>query len=285
MANLICLSPLKFYDSPTKQDRHKTYAFGHISSLVTKLGFLPSFQFVLPENVTLNSVYIRNLNDERITGNIKNALVETGFSIIKVDSYKVVVYNGILPFDLITHEGKYYLELNFSNSYNFYSEIFCATNSVSEYIELEYWNRTGNFYIKNGIVTFPTNFHFKILLKTEIGKPEYTFEEESVKRLGYTFVESQVSKKIYRFNVVVPEFICDALRLVRLCDNKIIKYNGDEYEAITFEMDADWQIQGDLASVTCEFETDNVIVNLGGFEAEDLGGDYNNDHNNDYNIE
>lgn len=285
MPNPICLSPLKFYDSPNKQDRHKNYTFGHISSLIVKFGFLPPFQFVLPDNITLNSAYIKNLDNERVTTNIKNTLVETGFEILDVEGFKVVIYNGLLPIDSIVFEGKYYLELNFSNNYSFYSEIFCVTNSISDYVELEYWNRTGNFYIKNGIVTFPTNFHFKILLKTEIGKPEYRFEEESAKRLGYTFIESQVSKKVYKFNVVIPEFICDALRLVRLCDNKIIRYNRDEYEAITFEIDADWQTQGDLASVTCEFETDNVIVNLGGFEAQDIGGDFGNDYSEDFDVE
>ena len=50
-----------------------------------------------------------------------------------------------------------------------------------------------------------------MLLKGEIGKPEYNFEEESTKRLGYVYVESQVSKKTYMFNTVVPEYICEAL--------------------------------------------------------------------------
>jgi hypothetical protein len=152
-------------------------------------------------------------------------------------------------------------------------------------LELEYWNETGNFAVKNGVIAFPSDFHFKLLLKGEIGKPEYNFEEESTKRLGYIFVESQVSKKTYKFNTVVPEYICDALRLVRLCDNKIIRCKDDEYEAITFEMEAEWQTQGDLASVTCEFETDNVVANIGGFVPDKLGGDYNNDYNEDFDKE
>ena len=50
-------------------------------------------------------------------------------------------------------------------------------------------------------------------------------------------------------------------------------------------MDAEWQAQGDLASVTCEFETDNVIANIGGFVPDKLGGDYNNDYNKDFDKE
>ena len=163
--------------------------------------------------------------------------------------------------------------------------MFCFTNVTKDCLELEYWNETGNFAIKNGVIAFPNNFHFKLLLKTEIGKPEYNFEEESTKRLGYVFVESQVSKKTYKFNVIVPEYICDALRIVRLCDNKIIRCKDDEYEAISFEMEAEWQTQGDLASVTCEFETDNVVANIGGFVPDKLGGDYNNDYNKDFDKE
>ena len=47
-------------------------------------------------------------------------------------------------------------------------------------------------------------------------------------------------------------------------------------------MEAEWQTQGDLASVTCEFETDNVVANIGGFVPDKLGGDYNNDYNEDF---
>lgn len=283
MANPVCLSPLKFYDDPAKQSHHKSYAFGHISPLIVKLGYLPVFQFVLPSNNTLNSAYIRNIEGQRVTGDIKTALTESGFSIVSIKSYYVVIYGGNLTIASITYEGQYYLELNFSGNINYYSEVFCATNATNDCIEVEYWNRGNNsFYIKNGVIAFPGNFHFKLLLKTELGKPEYNFEEEATKRLGYSFVESQVSKKVYKFNVVVPEFICDAMRIIRLCSDKIIRSKSDEYEAITFEMEADWQTQGDLASVTCEFETDNVVANLGGFVPIPAGGDYNSDYNEDF---
>lgn len=228
--------------------------------------------------------------DKQISDNIAQNLIETGFYIDEFDNYNVVIYLGNLPIHDFKYEGNYYIELGFKLSndsiWKCYSEVFCFTNNTDNCLEIEYWNELNNFNIKGGIVVFPKQFHFKLLLNTEIGKPEYTFEEESTKRLGYTFVESQVSKKIYKFNAIVPEFICDAMRLIRLCDNKIIRSREDEYEAITFEMEPEWQTQGDLASVTCEFETDNVIVNLGGFMPErhtngDFNGNFNDDFNND----
>ena len=49
--------------------------------------------------------------------------------------------------------------------------------------------------MKNGAVDFSDNFKFKCYLKTQVGKPEYSFEEEATERLGYSFIESQISKK------------------------------------------------------------------------------------------
>lgn len=400
MPNPVCISPLKFYDSPAKQNHRKSYAHEHISPLITKAGWVPPFQFIIPNRAYANGLsdtfeelpvvnsfhgylnnhgtwntgsdwttkcyavsagdtlkiyhgstnayakygffsdlpdissvpqsYVSNsdmtemdiitapgtgyitvsnystsakcegisiISEFKICCAKTNQVVysvssqnsiraKDNFDIFTVDNYKVLIYKGKRKLNFST-EGLYYIILSSGNGglWTYYSEVFCFTNITSDCLELEYWNETGNFAIKNGVIAFPADFHFKMLLKTEIGKPEYNFEEESTKRLGYTFVESQVSKKTYKFNVIVPEYICDALRLVRLCDNKIIRCKDDEYEAITFEMEAEWQTQGDLASVTCEFETDNVVANIGGFVSDKLGGDYNNDYNEDFDKE
>lgn len=288
MANPVCLSPLKFYDDTSKQNHCKSYAYNHISPLVSPIQFIPSFQFVIPDSIyqgnALRYAYLRNAKThEAVTGNIAQELIETGFSVQTFEGYKVAIYFGLLPIQF-DREGEFYLDLaSLNNNWRYFSEVFCFTNNLNEYLEIEYWNKPDNFYIKDGIVVFPDNFHFKLLLNSEVGKPEYNFEEEGTKRLGYNFIESQVSKKIYRFNAVVPEFICDAARIIRLCNNKIIRTNGNTYDAMSFEMSVDWQTQGDLASINCEFETDNVIVNLSGFVPDELrGGDFNADFNDDF---
>lgn len=407
MSNPVCISPLKFYDSLAKQSHRKSYAYGHISPLITKTGWIPAFQFIIPtqlyaDSTGIFSVHICDAKTDKIvasytlpfnyevrtidgykvfintgkkaipvsiteynafTGNLDNdgyisiysnasyiiipvkaneALQLKAANVTKLAFVKSFVLNPELPYtldlcdgttvvplqngasynrnipsdakylllskttssgadalpikliigtrdylNLVISEGLYYIKITSDNSgiWTYYSEVFCFDNVTKDCLELEYWNETGNFAVKNGVIAFPTDFHFKLLLKGEIGKPEYNFEEESTKRLGYVYVESQVSKKTYKFNTIVPEYICDALRLVRLCDNKIIRCKDDEYEAISFEMEADWQTQGDLASVTCEFETDNVIANIGGFVPDKLGGDYNNDYNEDFDKE
>lgn len=286
MANPICLSPLKFYDSPDKQEFRKSYSFGHISPLITKANTISPFQFVIPSNFPLRQLeyaYLCNTNGDRVTANIATTLIEAGFSVRTIDGYNIAIFPEIFPIPEVKFEGNYYLELISVSGgiWKFYSEVFCYTNQLDDCLEIEYWNKTGDFALKNGLVTFIDDFRFKLYIKSELGKPNYEFEEEATKRLGYSFIESQVSKKVYRFNTVIPEYLCDAMRLIRLCSNKTLTSKGETYDMLTFDMDVDWQVQGDLASVTCEFETDNVIVNLGGFVPEELGGDYRNTHYND----
>lgn len=285
MANPICLSPLKFYDSLDKQEFRKSYAYGHISPLITKANTISPFQFVIPSYYPLrqlNTAYICDIHGNHVTENIATTLINAGFSVKTIEGYNIAIFPEIFPIPELKYEGQYYLELNSTGGiWKFYSEVFCYTNNLDNCLEIEYWNKTGDFSLKNGLITFQDDFRFKLYFKSELGKPEYNFEEEATKRLGYSFIESQVSKKVYRFNIIIPEYLCDAMRLIRLCSNKTLTSKGETYDMLSFDMEVDWQQQGDLASVTCEFETDNVLVNLGGFVPEELGGDFRNAHYND----
>lgn len=286
MANPVCLSPLKFYDAIEKQERYKSYAYGHVSPVIMPFNTLYPFQFVLQDSSDqiIYAYIIDAKTNIAITENIIRQLYEVGLTHKTIDSYTIVMFPGTFPLHDIKFEGEYYLLLQSNEGYDYYSEVFCFTNNTDDCLEIEYWNPEADFILKNGLITFANNFHFKVLLKSELGKPEYGFEEEATKRFGYNFIESQVSKKTYKFNTILPEYLCDAMRLIRLCSNKILRSKGEEYEMLSFDIDIDWQNQGDLASVNCEFDIDNIIVNLGGFKYEKLGGDYNGDFNSDFNI-
>ena len=284
MANPICISPLKFYDNFHKQNRYRSFAYGHIAPLITNPNVVSPFQLIVSGNVS--EVYVRDANtNKRVTGNVVERFKDAGLRNVSKNGYNVLLFLGIfLLSGVIDHEGQYWIEIHSGGWY--YSEVFCFDNSIDDCLKVEYWNPEGDFALKNGIVVLGSeNFHYILLLKSELGKPEYSFEEEATKRLGYSFIESQVSKKTYKFNTVIPEYLCDAMRIIRLCSQKKITCKGETYDAITFNMEVDWQEQGDLASVTCEFDVDNIITNLGGFKHEALGGDFNNDYNNDYDIE
>lgn len=276
------ISPLPFYDNIALQNHRKDYAFGQVYPLITYRNMLLPFQVVFASGTSISWVRLYNFNTGKFI-DITRSMKENGLTIKSYTGFKVLKYPGTLPVVEIKHEGLYYLAISISGL-TIYSDVFTVCNRVDDYLLLEYSN-SYNFELKGGMVDFSDNFKFKCYLNTQVGRPEYDFEEEATERMGYTFIESQVSKKIYKFTFLAPEYLCDALRIVRLCENKKITSKLQTYDLTTFNMEPEWEDQGDLASVECEFETDTVIANIGGYTPELLGGDFNNDFNNDFNIE
>lgn len=277
------ISPLPFYDDISLQNHRKDYAFGQVYPLVIHRNMLLPFQFCVTSGSAISQAALYSA-DGKYIADILPELKENGLTIKSYTGFKLVKYPGTLPVNSIKHEGQYYIWLRLNGGPVLYSDIFTVYNRVDDYLELEYTN-SYNFELKNGIIDFSDNFKFKCYLPAQIGKPEYDFEEEATERMGYTFIESQVSKKLYKFTFLAPEYLCDALRIVRLCNNKQIISKGQIYDLTTFNIKPEWEEQGDLAAVECEFETDTVISNIGGYEPELLGGDFNNDYNNDFDIQ
>lgn len=277
------ISPLPFYDNIALQNHCKDYAFGQIYPLITYKNMLLPFQVVLASGTSVNWVRLYDFNTGKYVS-ITTSMKENGLAIKSYTGFKLLKYPGTLPIIQIKHEGLYYLAISISDLGTIYSDLFTVTNRVSDYLLIEYSN-SYNFELKNGIVDFSDSFKFKCYLNTQVGKPEYDFEEEATERMGYTFVESQVSKKIYKFTFLAPEYLCDALRIVRLCETKKITSKLQTYDLTAFSMEPEWEDQGDLASVECEFETDTVIANIGGYTPELVGRDFNSDFNNDFDIE
>lgn len=276
------ISPLPFYDDITFQNHRKDYAFGQIYQLITYKNMLLPFQAVLSGGTSISWVRLYNFNTGKFI-DITTSMKENGLVLKSFTGFKLLKYPGTLPITEIKYEGLYYLAINIISLGIIYSDLFTVTNRVSDYLLIEYSN-SYNFVLRGGVVDFSDNFAFKCYLNTQIGKPEYSFEEEATERMGYTFIESQVSKKAYKFTFIAPEYLCDALRIIRLCENKQITSKSLTYDLTAFSMEPSWEEQGDLASVECRFETDAVIANIGGYAPELAGGDFNIDFNNDYRI-
>lgn len=291
MANPICLSPLKFYDSVSKQNRYRSFAYGHVAPLITNPNVVTPFcinlgSAYIGHNHNIAGVWLYDANTNKQICACRDRFVDAGMYVEDINGSVVLWFLGIFPLSgIIDYEGQYYLAIKEVMHDIVYSEVFCFTNSIDHLLKIEYWSPEGNLYIGGKYPIFPSEkaFHYVLLLNTELGKPEYSFEEEATKRLGYSFVESQVSKKTYKFNVVVPEYLCDAMRVIRLCSRKRITSRGETYDAISFDMEVEWQDQGDLASVDCEFDIDNIVTNLGGYEYT-AEGDFSSDYNNDFDI-
>lgn len=277
------ISPLPFYDDIRLQNHRKDYAFGQVYPLLTYRNMLLPFQVNLAAGLSIEWIRLYNFNTTKYI-DITQSMLENGLELKSFSGFKLLRYPGLLPIPELLHEGRYYLAVSLQGGGIIYSDIFTVTNQIDGCLLLEYDN-THNFDLREGIIDFSDSFKFKCYLRTQIGKPEYTFEEEATERMGYSFIESQVSKKVYKFTFLAPEYLCDALRIVRLCDNKRITSNLQVYDLSTFNMNPKWEEQGDLASVECEFETDTVIANIGGYVEQLKGGDFNSDFNNDFKIQ
>lgn len=272
------LCPLAWYPSIEQQNHRKEYAYGQVFSLITPERRLLPFQVRRATRVNaISSVKLYNLNGTQFA-DITTTILATGLSIIRYAAlgYDVILYNSALPISTATPEGQYYAVMT-DGVDTWYSEVFTIVKDLSRYLLIEYWN-ADNLPYTNGHIDYTTNYINKIYLDTQIGKPEYSFEEEVKKVDGYTFIEKQISEKTYKFSFVAPEYLCDAVRLIRLHDYIRITSRNIVYNAEIFLATPRWQEDGNLAAVEAEFETDTVIKKIG----KDPAGDFNRDFNEDF---
>lgn len=271
------LSPLPWYSSLDYQSHRKDYAFGQIYPLITPDKKLLPFQVIREHRANAITEFKLYKEDGTFFLDITADISSIGLSIISYTDYDVIVYNGLLPMAITTPEGRYYAVMK-DGVDTWYSEIFNIVNSVDDLLLLEYWN-ADNLYYAAGHIDYSTNYRNMLYLKAQLWKPEYNFEEEASKRDGYTFISKQVSEKIYKFNFIAPEFLCDALRVAKLHDYIRITSKGITYNVEDFLTTVSWQEEGYLANIEVEFETDTVIKKI----SKDTLGDFNYDFNEDFN--
>lgn len=281
-------SVLPFYTDIKEQNHRKPYAYGEVYPLYAPVNQILPFQIdVVAAPTAPIAVFLVDFDSGAET-DISAQLV--GLSTVQVGDYRLVVYPSIMPMSTAFEQGRYYLRLVYTHaggSQEFFSEVFTWVATVQNYLKIE-WYDLENLLLDDGAVCYKTPFyrvkHF-LYLATELGKPDYLFEEEGESRDGYFFPTKQLSEKVYRFTFVAPEYLCDVMRFIRLSDivNVYDPY-GRVYKCDTFLLTPKWLTQGDLAQVDCEFETNTVAKKVGiSANAEDIGGDFNVDYNEDYN--
>lgn len=278
------LNPLPWYDSIAQQNHRRDYAFGHIYSLITPDRRLLPFQIRRDtRDANITGVILRNVDGEQIA-DITTPIIETGLTIKQFAEYgyDLIIYPGVLPMAVNTPEGLYYAELT-DGTQTWFSEIFNIVRTVDTYMLIEWWDDQPLYFNNSQIYFDGEKYKNRVYLPTQVGKPEYTFDEDGEDRDGYFFAEKQVSGKTYKFNFLAPEYLCDAMRIIRMSDHIEITSRGEKYVADTFLITPEWQDQGDLAAVDAEFETDTVIKKIGLGYIRTKTGDFNNDYNNDFN--
>lgn len=272
-------SPLAFREKSMKATYKKWYAYGKEFALPFSTTELPPFQFTVTNLPSFDPTTVEVSLVDESTG------VRSGTGIkIKVDTmdeHNSVLYvsPGSNVYAKSMEPGVYRAEFAIPEGEIYVSTPICVTEGIetnTNFVKLEYWNDEKLAY-PNGFITTGTDndFKFQMYIPTTFFKPKYEFEEEITKRAGYKFLELQTCNKVFGFNFLAPEYICDALRLVRLSDYIRFTHDGEYYNALNFEYNPDWQDNGYLAAIECQFETDTIIQKLPSFNRRDRESFYN----------
>ena len=272
-------SPLAFREKSQKATYKKWYAYGKEFALPFSTTELPPFQFTVANLPSFEPATVEVFLVDEATG----TRVATGVK-IKVDSMDghgsvLYVSPGSNVYAKSIEPGVYRAEFAIPEGETYVSTPICVTDGIetnTNFVKLEYWNDEKLAY-PNGFVTTGTDndFKFQMYIPTTFFKPKYEFEEEITKRAGYKFLELQTCNKVFGFSFLAPEYICDALRLVRLSDYIRFAHDGEYYNALNFEYNPDWQDNGYLAAIECQFETDTIIQKLPSFNRRDRESFYN----------
>ena len=271
-------SPLAFRKKESKATYEKWYAFGKNYAIPASANTLTPFQFT-ELNIPVfdpDTIEVEAVNEE--TGESTKTGVYVSFDVMPEHGGVLYVSPGKNSFREALPQGTYRARFTIGSEV-YISTPFCVIPGIetsSKYLLIEYWNDEKIAYPDGFITTGANNdFRYQMYVPATICKPKYEFEEELTKRAGYKFLELQTSTKVYAFTFVAPEFICDAMRLIRLSDYIRISHDGEYYNALNFEFDVDWQEQLYLAAVDCQFETDSIIQKLPSFNRRDKASFYN----------
>jgi cytoskeletal protein CcmA (bactofilin family) len=272
-------SPLAFREKSQKATYKKWYAYGKEFALPFSTTELPPFQFTVANLPSFEPATVEVFLVNEATGT-RGA---TGIypKVDTMDEHNSVLYvsPGSNVYAKSIEPGVYRAEFTIPGGETYVSTPICVTEGIetnTNFVKLEYWNDEKLAY-PNGFVTTGTDndFKFQMYIPTTFFKPKYEFEEEITKRAGYKFLELQTCNKVFGFNFLAPEYICDALRLVRLSDYIRFTHDGEYYNALNFEYNPDWQDNGYLAAIECQFETDTIIQKLPSFNRRDRESFYN----------
>lgn len=271
-------SPLAFRKKESKATYEKWYSFGKNYAIPASANTLTPFQFT-ELNIPVfapDTIEVEAVNEE--TGEATKTGVYVSFDVMPEHGGVLYVSPGKNSFREALPQGTYRARFSIGDEV-YISTPFCVIPGIetsSKYLLIEYWNDEKIAYPDGFITTGANNdFRYQMYVPATICKPKYEFEEELTKRAGYKFLELQTSTKVYAFTFVAPEFICDAMRLIRLSDYIRISHDGEYYNALNFEFDVDWQEQLYLAVVDCQFETDSIIQKLPSFNRRDKASFYN----------
>ena len=258
---------------------NKPYAYGAVFDMPVSEGWLMPFQFTLDSLWdAVDSFQIVTVADTPSTIALVAADIglrndrEDTTTVYYKGEHKATLPLGRMYYKLVLRETKTSATVTLMS--DIFTNVKASQNNQHSvpngYIRLTYSNDHTLKY-GGGQINFSNitgGFDFELLINATICKPEYNFEEKASERLGQRYIESQVSTKTYSFSFTAPEYLCDALRILPMCNNRIIKDEWNSYNKITdVNVNIEWLEQGDLAKVTITFKNDTVMANLAEYES------------------
>jgi uncharacterized protein YqkB len=266
---------LPIYKDRKYWNHRRSFAYNRVFPFVSELGFVPPFQILENDGILEISSFKIISYPDGVEVEVVSELGLQGWNIQGFDDYVLGIFPGKVAFTGVWNVGKYYLEI--TDGVNiWYSEIFTMSDGVSGCLRLEWWHNR-NFDYPGGHIEYNYPFKYFLYLNTDIGKPEYNKIEEFSVRAGRDFPLRQTSWKEWKFEIIAPEYMCDALHRVGQHDNIGILINDVEYEIEKFDIEVDWQRYGDVAVVVCTFRTNTFVTIVGRsamemvYEAESCG--------------
>jgi len=277
------LNPLPWYTELADQNHQKAWAYGRVYPLLCQTRLILPFQLVRAHAAETPISSFKLINHETgdeydITTEIKAA----NLIIKEFTDYDLIINYGkfLLP-ETFSFKGLFYCQMT-DGVNTWYSEVFNFIVDISTFVKIVWYNRNDVFEYNGGHIDYNDGYQNFLYINTDIGKPDYPFEEEVQERDGFTFPEKQWSEKVFRFDYIAPEYMLDAMRIIRMHDYIWIQQGNKQWDVEQFLIDPEWEEQGDLAAVEAEFHVDSVMKKIGKGLAVLEEGDFNSDFNNDY---
>lgn len=270
------LSPIPFYGSLAEQDFRKWYAYGGMyPHRVSSRNLVPFFFTVAAQGVRISKVSVFQVccNEEEGGDVPLGSLIASECGVIERGGCSTIYFCAPI-INIGLEKGAYFMQFDLSTNggpMTVYSDVFFVepcTDLDKFFVGIEWYDGADLELSDGGVIPYAhilgSLYKNQIFLDTTIGMPEYTFTEDGEERDGRFFPIKQISEKVYKFKAVVPEYLCDCMRLIRLSDVVIITDQlGRTYNVEHFEMDVKWLDGGHLAEIDCSFETDTVVKKVG----------------------
>lgn len=286
------ISVLPFYTNIEEQNHRRNYAYGEKYPLFTPLGSVPPFQIIRRHNSATVSSAVLFKTDGTVQRHIITPLTEAGLNVKEYAEYRydIVIFPSLGQMNITTEEGMYYIRIEMSDRSVYWSDIFVVTAITDGCLMLQWWDRD-DLVMEDGRIAYTdasgaVDYRNTLWLNTQLGKPEYEFEEQGETRDMFFFPEKMVSEKVYKCTILATEYLCDVMRLIRLSDYVVVVDQfGNTYRCDTFLCTPTWTDQGDIASVEIEFTCNTVVKKIGkGYIEPGTDDDFNIDFNNDFDI-